>query len=118
MAPRKKREEKEAKLSRKLTIGERFALLSILPEKGGLATAKLVRDLRDKLLPNPVELKKVNVREDPETGQIVWDGEKDTGKNFSFAGFETKLIVEKLQKLDKEEEVSVQHIPLFEKFVD
>ncbi len=114
----KAKKEEETKLKRSLNVSERITLLNVLPEKGGYITVKLVGDLREKLFPTAAEFKRVGAEEDSKTGQLFWKGGEEFDKAFSFAGFETKLIVERLQALDKDEELTALHISLYEKFVE
>lgn len=44
------------KISKKLTMGERFILLNNLPDKGDLVTFKIIRKLRETLSPNEKEI--------------------------------------------------------------
>ena len=44
------------KISKKLTMGERFVLLNNLPREGDLVTFKILRKLRDTLSPSETEI--------------------------------------------------------------
>ena len=45
------------KISKRLTMGERFVLLSNLPKEGDLVTFKILRKLRETLSPSEAEIK-------------------------------------------------------------
>jgi len=45
------------KISKKLTMGERFVLLNNLPKEGDLVTFKILRKLRETLSPSEAEIK-------------------------------------------------------------
>jgi len=45
------------KISKKLTMGERFVLLNNLPKEGDLVTFKILRKLRETLAPTEAEIK-------------------------------------------------------------
>ena len=45
------------KISKKLTMGERFVLLNNLPQQGDLVTFKILRKLRETLSPSEAEIK-------------------------------------------------------------
>lgn len=45
------------KISKKLTMGERFVLLNNLPQEGDLVTFKILRKLRETLAPSEQEIK-------------------------------------------------------------
>ena len=45
----------------KLTLGDRFTILSILPAEGNFATLKIMRKLREQMSLNETEIKEYNV---------------------------------------------------------
>jgi len=99
----------------KLTLGDRFAVLGILPAEGNFATLKVVRKLREQMSLTEVEIKEQNVRQ--EDDQIKWDdGEKTT--EMEFGEFGTEMIKNALEKLDKENKLEDKHFAIYEQFVE
>ena len=99
-----------------LSAVERVTLLMTLPEQGGIATARLVQKLRDRLNLTPEEVKRLNIVIDKD--RMQFDVAKDRSRSFGFSGFEVELIVSRLRALDKDEKISVQHVSLWAKFID
>ena len=50
------------KISKKLTMGERFVLLNNLPREGDLITFKILRKLREALAPSELEIKEYDFK--------------------------------------------------------
>jgi len=64
-----------------LNLGERFALLGILPQEGNFATLKVVRKLRENLSLTEEEMKHFEVKQIATNGgnfQLTWNPEKAT----------------------------------------
>lgn len=96
---------------------DRLALLGMLPEKGNFITLKIVRELRESLVPSEEEIKELEIVELPETEQIRWSDEKDVGKNIKVGEVARNLIKKLLIELDEKEELEQRHEPLYEIFV-
>ena len=105
-------------LSVSLKMGDRFALLGLLPQQASYGTLKLVRGIQDDLMPEEGEFEGLPGYEAHANGNTTWDSKKEKGRKFSFSGFGLKLIVEKLTALDKEEKLTLSHVPLWQKFVE
>ncbi len=102
----------------KLSVFERLVLLNILPKEGNFLTLKIVRQLREGLSFEEKEIKEVDLTIDPKTGQATWDTAKDPNKEIEIGREAKKIIVEVLEKLDKDNKLGEQHITLYEKFVE
>ncbi len=50
------------KISKRLTMGERFVLLNNLPQEGDLVTFKILRKLRETLAPTEAEIKEFSFK--------------------------------------------------------
>lgn len=111
-----KTSQKPGVMTARLKLADRLHLLSVLPPKGGLATIRLVRDLRERLSLGKEELERLEVKSEEDT--LRWNAEKDKEKEFSFSGFEIELVVSSLRKLDKEEKMTPSLVPLWDTFVD
>jgi len=100
----------------KLNLQERFVLLQVLPKEGNFMTLKIVRDLQDSLSPSEEELKECGVTQKEE--QITWNEKGREEKEIKIGEKATDIIVEALDKLDKENKLSTQHMTLYEKFIE
>ena len=100
----------------KLSMADRFALIGLLPTEAGIATIRLVEAMSKKLTPDETEQEAIELKPLP-NGGIVWNPEKATDRDVPFSGFEVKLIVERLQKTDKEKKLTKAHVALWDKFV-
>lgn len=90
----------------------------MLPAEASYSTMKLVKALQDKLLPAPGELEALPEYKHTSDGTVTWNVKDEEAKSFDFGGFEAKLIIEKLQTMDKEAKLTQAHLPLWEKFVE
>lgn len=109
-------QHKPAVMTAKMKLPARLRLLGILPPQGGLATIRLVRDLRERLSLAKREAEGLEVQQGD--GTITWNAEKDREKEFSFSGFEIELIVASLRKIEKEERLTPDLLALWDQFVD
>ena len=103
----------------KLTIKERFGVMGLLPPEANWVTRRLIRDLLTKVGFSAEEHEKFGFHFEGEgqNQQIRWNPEAAEEVEFDFAGPETKLIVEGLQKLDAEKKLTAEHDTLCEKFL-
>ncbi len=102
-----------------LEVGERFGVLQLLPEKASFINMKLLRVLREDLLLSTEERDAIEMVAN-EDGNITWNGEK-AKECIKEVGFDPKafvMVMEALQKLDKEEALEPKHYTLYEKFVE
>jgi hypothetical protein len=67
------------KISKKLTMGERFVLLNNLPVEGDLVTFKILRKLRETLAPSETEIKEYGFKNSYRCPHKEYD---DKGKAF------------------------------------
>ena len=67
------------KISKKLTMGERFVLLNNLPKEGDLVTFKILRKLRETLSPSEAEIKEYGFKNSFRCPHREYD---DKGKAF------------------------------------
>ena len=105
----------------KLTIGERFALLGILPGEGNFATLRIVRKLRENISLTEDEMKDFGVKQIQSNGgsQLTWDVNKATiEKEFEFGEFAEELIRTKLKELNDKDKLENNHFTIYEKFVE
>lgn len=98
-----------------LNILERLILLQILPKEGNFVTLNIVRDLQSSLSPNEEEIKEFEIKQVKE--QITWNEKAIIPKEIKIGEKATDIIVEALEKLDKENKLNVQHMSIYEKFI-
>jgi hypothetical protein len=101
----------------RLTILDRVLLLQILPKEGNIGTMRIVHNLRMELAPSEEEVKKCNIREDPEKDQLLWDNNDYTAE-ISIGEKANDVIVNALKRLNSELRLTEQLIPFFEIFVE
>jgi len=98
-----------------LTVAERIKLLSLLPTAGDYATLKILHQLRMSMSLTEDEFKKWGIVNDPEKQMVFFEengeaeipiGEKATG-----------IIVDKLRELDKQGELDIEAVSVYEKFI-
>lgn len=102
---------------RKLSMFQRIVLMGILPEKGTFITLKLLRELKEALAPTEVEVAKLGIRENP-MGGLTWDQRKDTPVEIEIGDICTDLIRKTLLNLDKKEELTSEHLSIYEVFIN
>ena len=100
----------------KLGVGDRFALIGLLPTEAGIATIRIVEAMSKKLTPDEKEQEAIGLTPLP-NGGLTWNEKKATDRNFSFSGFEVKLAVERLEKMEKDQKLTKAHIGIWDKFV-
>uniref|UniRef100_A0A6M3L2Y8 Uncharacterized protein n=1 Tax=viral metagenome TaxID=1070528 RepID=A0A6M3L2Y8_9ZZZZ len=101
-----------------LSIGERLVLLSVLPAEGTFVTMKVIRELQSNLGFSEEELRDYNVRQ--EEGKVFWDAANDAlkQKGVEIGPKAKDIIVLALSKLSEEKKLRMEHIPLYEKFIE
>lgn len=100
-----------------LNFGERLILMGILPKEGNFVTLKILRELTAKLGVSQEEYKEFEIVEDKKINQVYWGQKGSEEKEMEFGEKECDLIVESLEKLDKEKKLEQRHFTLYEKFV-
>jgi len=100
----------------KLNVLERMMLLSVLPKEGSFVTLKVVADLRDELSFSEEEHKKYKFVEDK--GRVNWNPAVDQFKEVHIGEKATDVVVEALKKLDEDKKLTMEHMSLYEKFIE
>jgi len=96
----------------KLNIAERITLMSILPEKSNIITMRLMQELRTILGFTDEEIRKYGIKNDGD--KIFWSS--DFEKEIEINQTMTVEIKKRLQEISDKNEVTVQMLPLYEKF--
>jgi len=100
-----------------LNVFERLILLSILPKEGNFVTLKIIRKLREDLSFSEEEIAEIDLKLD-DKGNATWNPAKDKGKEVEIGGQANKVIVEALEKLNKDNKLTENHLSIYEKFVE
>lgn len=105
----------------KLKIPERLSLLGILPKEGDILMLRIINDLQTSLGFSEEELKKFKVKYtvSGERMRVKWD-EKivDEGKEIDIGPAARTLIIDTLKRLSDQKKLSLNMLPLYEKFVE
>jgi len=103
-----------------VTIAERLVLLGILPREGDVLTIKVIRDLKDEIAFSDQELVDLKLEQVDEGRRTVWDAEaaEKHKKDIDFGTKGVEIIKETLQNLDAKKILSIEALPLWEKFVE
>ena len=105
----------------KLTIGERFAVLGLLPNKASITTIRIVRQLREALSFSEEEHERFKIKEtridDGKTLVTTWDPKVVEVKEVEFGGVATSIVVNALTRLEKEESITEALISVWDKFI-
>ena len=96
----------------KLNIAERITLMSILPEKSNIVTMRLMQELRTILGFTDEEIREYGIKNDGD--KIFWSS--DFEKEIEINQTMTVEIKKRLQEISDKNEVTVQMLPLYEKF--
>ena len=99
----------------KLSVNERVVILSLLPSEGSFATLKILSQLRMGLSFTEEELKKWGIVEVPAEGRITW--EEDGKVEIPIGEKATDIIVDALKKRDREGNLPIQALEVYEKFI-
>lgn len=99
-----------------LTVLDRIALLSLLPEKGDYMTLKIVRELREELSFTEDEHERLQF-ETREDGGLVW---QDVGivKEFCPGKKAREVIVDALRRADREKRLTPDHMHVYEMWME
>jgi len=115
------------KMKTKLNILERFLVLNILPKENNIMTLKTIRKLQDTLLPSDEELDEIEMKiitEDsngnplPQPQNQFNKKKAEVEKEFEIAERGHDIISDALNKLDKEKKLNLEHMSLWDKFME
>lgn len=99
----------------RLTFGERLLILGLLPQQSTFTNMKLIRALREKVLPEEGEAEELEAKAQGE--RLVWNAAKDVEREYDLTIFQAALVATQLKKLDEEERLEIAHLSLWDKFV-
>lgn len=95
-------------------VQERLALLDVLPVQASARTLRLVRHLRSVLEISPEEGQRLQMVRDG--ARLDWNADADTGLECQLELAEVETIKATLLALDQREALTLQQLPLFERF--
>jgi len=101
----------------KLTILERFIAMGLLPAEGNMATMRIRQTLIGKLGFTPEEYEKYGVKTD-EAGMTTWNPDVPQEKEVDLKIAEINVIRDNLEKLDKDNKITPNHLSLYDKFME
>ena len=99
-----------------LNIAERLVLAGLLPDQGDIVTLRLVTDLRSRLLFTEEEMKEAGIVQDGTA--MRWEPGCDLMKDVKIGSATRGIIVSALKKLNDDKQLTANHIPLYERFVE
>jgi hypothetical protein len=98
----------------KLSLRDRFTILNVLPDKGNLATIKIVHNLKMNLSLSKEEFEDLEIKE--KDGLVYWNDEKEKKygeKEIDISGKSLSIVLSAFDKLDKEEELTDAHLQTY-----
>jgi hypothetical protein len=98
-----------------LTILERILALNVLPKEGDITTLRIIRDLQRDLSFTEEEHKEFQFKFDG--GNIQWK-EGAPPKEIEIGEKAREIIGSALKAIDKDKKLTMEHLSLYEKFVD
>jgi len=96
-----------------LGIGERLALLGVLPPEGDVVTMRVLRDFKHEVELSADEIKDRGVMS--EGGQVRWN-EGEAKKELEVSDSVLGIIKSALKKMDTDKKVTEFHLSLFDVF--
>ena len=101
----------------KLTLRERYIVMSLFPREGGFATIKAITEIKKELLPSDKEVEIAGLVDLPTGGVRAENWLLVVEKEFTFGKITKALVEEALKKLDETKKLTEEHFTLYEKFI-
>ena len=102
----------------KMKVFERLLLQNILPAEGDILTLRIVRDLREALSFSEKELEALDITQEPGTTSVKWVAAADVPTEIEVGPVAFGLVRERLVALNNDKKLTVEHVPLYERFVE
>jgi len=99
----------------KLPVSDRLILLGVLPKEGDFTTLKILRQMKDDLSFSEEEHKILKIRQE---GEMMFWEEGLEDKEINFGEKATDIIVDAFKKLNDQKKLRIEHMELYEKFVE
>lgn len=87
-----------------MSFKDRLVIGAIFPEKGGLLTQTMIRDIKEKVNITQEEFKEVGFIEINNMSR--WDQEKETPKDMTLTDMELEFLKGRVRDLDKQEAIT------------
>ncbi|KKL47754.1 hypothetical protein LCGC14_2332370 [marine sediment metagenome] len=97
-----------------LTVQERFSVVGMLPKEGELLEQSIVRDIREKVLPDTKELKSIEAHNDQQ-GRLTWNSSKEKDKEIELTKIEVGFLKTQVERINKEKKINQSNIGVCEK---
>ncbi len=106
-----------------LSVKERMALMTVLPQESNFATLGIVEALRTHLSLTEKEHKELKIRETPSgDGRMFVEWDQDAAskadKEIPIGEVAMNLIVEELKKMNEDNKLNASIYTLYDKFVE
>lgn len=96
----------------KLDVKNRLLLIGMLPQQGNLSEMVDIYDLVRDLKLSDEEKGAISYVENG--NYVKWDFEKDPNKDINISSSQMKIIKKTIEKLDKENKINLEMIPLIQ----
>lgn len=96
----------------KLDVKNRLLLIGMLPQQGNLSEMVDIYDLVRDLKLSDEEKGAISYLENG--NYVKWDFEKDPNKDINISSSQMKIIKKTIEKLDKENKINLEMIPLIQ----
>lgn len=96
----------------KFNVKERLLLIGMLPQQGSLSEMVDIYDLVRDLKLSEEEKGAISYIEN--NNYVKWDFDKDPNKDINISSSQMKIIKEAIEKLDKENKINLEMIPLIQ----
>jgi hypothetical protein len=98
-----------------LSLQERLAVLSLLPDKGDYVTLKVLMKLKLSVGLTDEEIEKWGVRHDVDTKMVYW--EENGEAEIPISEVANGIIIDSLRDLEKNKQLTEQYFELYGKFI-
>jgi len=106
--------KKKKKMKTKLNVAERLTLVQIIPEKGNFKTMSTVEKVKTTLYLSEEEREEFEVKQ--AGNNLAWNEKGSEQREIEFSDFGRELIIESLEKLDKEENLTSPQFLIYKQF--
>jgi len=104
------------KMQIKMKVGERYAVIGILPQEGKFQDLKNIREVRELLSLTEAEKEAVGWTE-MANGAAQWNDSKDEGESLVFVDGHLTIIKKAFKERESQSKLHMGLIDLYEKFV-
>ena len=102
----------------KLTVTERLVISNLFPEKTNLQNQIIVKDISESLQMTQEEMENIEFKVNPDNSSYSWNKEKAVDKVFEISKSEIVFLQDRVNELDKKNEITAQIVDLCLKIKD